>query len=230
MGQQLEHPALLTMSDRITARVLANEYLERNEPTAWFDKLYAMGKAETVTIPWADMVPNRHLLEWLEVHRSRSEGRALIVGCGLGDDAEELSRRGYMVTAFDIAPTAIEWCGNRFPDSEVDYLVCDLFDTPADWHMAYDLVVDAYTIQALPLQLRSRCLRSLAELVSPGGELLVITRGRGDDEPAEELPWPVSLQELSGLKEAGLKEVSVEDYFDNEDPPRRRFRVVYSRP
>ena len=218
------------MSDRATARTLSNEYLERNEPTAWFDKLYEMGKAQTATIPWADMIPNLHLVEWLDQHETRGEGRALTVGCGLGDDAEELSRRGYMVTAFDIAPTAIEWCRNRFPDSDADYVVCDLFDTPADWYMVYDLVFEAYTIQALPLDLRSRCIRSLANLVSPGGELLIITRGRENNEPAEELPWPISPQELSGFQDAGLKEISFEDYYDNADPPRRRFRVVYRRP
>jgi SAM-dependent methyltransferase len=217
------------MSDRATARALANEYLERNEPTAWFEKLYAMGKAQTATIPWADMAPNPHLVEWLD-KQTPGEGRALNVGCGLGDDAEELNRRGYKVTAFDIAPTAIEWCRDRFPDSEVEHVVCDLFDTPSEWHMVYDFVFEAYTIQALPLGLRSRCVKSLAELVSPGGELLIITRGRENDEPAEELPWPVSPQELTGFLTAGLKEISFEDYYDDEDPPRRRFRVLYRRP
>ncbi|MDP7130908.1 MAG: class I SAM-dependent methyltransferase [Planctomycetota bacterium] len=217
------------MSDRDTVRALANEYLERNEPTAWFEKLYAMGKAQAVTIPWADMVPNPHLTEWLDRQQATGEGRALTVGCGLGDDAEELSRRGYNVTAFDIAPTAIEWCRNRFPESEVDYVVADLFDTPSDWHMAFDLVFEAYTIQALPIDLRSRCIQSLAGLVSPGGEILIVSRGREDDEPADDLPWPASRKELAGFLHAGLKESSFEDYYDDEDPPRRRFRVVCNR-
>ena len=48
--------------------------------------------------------------------RPAAPGRtALIVACGLGDDAEEVSRRGYRVTAFDLVPAAIEHCRERFP-------------------------------------------------------------------------------------------------------------------
>ena len=43
------------------------------------------------------------------------ERTALIVACGLGDDAEEVSRRGYQVTAFDLVPAAIGHCRERFP-------------------------------------------------------------------------------------------------------------------
>ena len=56
---------------------------------------------------------------------SASEQKALIIGCGLGDDAEALAKLGFEVTAFDISTSAIAWCQQRFPDSTVNYLVAD---------------------------------------------------------------------------------------------------------
>ncbi|MCC5670705.1 class I SAM-dependent methyltransferase [Nostoc sp. CHAB 5784] len=39
--------------------------------------------------------------------------KALVIGCGLGDDAEAIASLGFEVTAFDISPTAIAWCQER---------------------------------------------------------------------------------------------------------------------
>ncbi|MDZ7952448.1 hypothetical protein [Nostoc sp. DedQUE09] len=33
--------------------------------------------------------------------------KALVIGCGLGDDAEALAHLGFEVTTFDISPTAM---------------------------------------------------------------------------------------------------------------------------
>jgi hypothetical protein len=76
--------------------------------------MYAGAEAEG-DIPWADLAPNPSLVEWLDTHAV--SGRALKVGAGLGDDAEELARRGLAVTAFDVAPTAVESARRRFPES-----------------------------------------------------------------------------------------------------------------
>ena len=85
-----------------------------------------------------------------------SFSKALIVGCGLGDDAEELVARGFDTTAFDIAATAIEWCVSRFPRSKVRYVVADLFHPPPSWSRAFALVVESNTLQVFPQEMRSR--------------------------------------------------------------------------
>ena len=67
------------------------------------------------------------------------EGRsAIVIGCGLGDDAEALQQLGFQVTASDIAATAIDWCHQRFPNSNVNYRVADLFNLDPTWHAAFD--------------------------------------------------------------------------------------------
>ena len=75
----------------------------------------------------------------------RGDGKkALVVGCGLGDDAQALSELGFKVTGFDIAPTAIAWCKKRFPESQVNYIVDDLLNPQVINQQKYDFVLESY--------------------------------------------------------------------------------------
>jgi len=76
--------------------------------------------------------------------------KAIVIGCGVGDDAEALSTFGYKVTAFDISQEAIKLCKNRYPESSVEYLVANLFDYPKVWRESFDVVYECNTIQVLP--------------------------------------------------------------------------------
>jgi SAM-dependent methyltransferase len=219
------------MEHRERARELAAEYVADGRPTEWFDVLYAEGLGGEAEIPWAEFEPNPNLVAWLDRSTAAAEGgRALKVGCGLGDDAEALSERGFDVTAFDVSPTAIDWCRERFPDSTVEYLVADLLDAPDEWARAFDLVVESYTLQVLPAPERRRAVPAVADLVAPGGTLLVICRGRDPDEPTGELPWPLTRETVLRFADEGLELVGFEDYEDDETPPVRRFRAEFERP
>src|SRR6185369_1390060 len=105
--------------DRTRARALANESVTRGEPTAWFETLYSEAAAGSTVVPWADLVPNPHLVAWLDAH-PLAPGRALDVGTGFGDNAEELARRGHRVSAFDVSATAIAHAQERFVTSAVE--------------------------------------------------------------------------------------------------------------
>lgn len=217
-------------TERGTAREIANKYLVAGNALGWFEVLYAQADGDASIIPWADLTPNPNLVEWLDAMHIHGDGhKALKVGCGLGDDAEELALRGFGTTAFDISQTAISWCRRRHPLSSVTYLVADLFDAPPKWHGAFFLVVESYTLQVLPPNLRKKAVRCVADFLAPGGMLLVIARGREAHEPEGKMPWPLTREELIAFRDSALKEVSFEDYLDNEDPPVRRFRAVYRR-
>ena len=216
------------MSNRAKARDLAKEHLDRGDAIGWFEALYVRADGNADVIPWADLAPNPNLVAWAERERLHGDGRrALVVGCGLGDDAEYLVGLGFETTAFDVAPTAVDWCRRRFPESPVAYRVADLFRMPGEWRAAFDLVIEAYTLQSLPVETHAEALSCLASTVRPDGRLFVICRGRDAEDERGQIPWPLSRADLAPLINLGLEEVSFEDYVDDEDPPVHRFRVVY---
>jgi SAM-dependent methyltransferase len=182
--------------------------LAAEHPTGWFEQLYVQAAAGEAVIPWDTGDPH-HLLTARARTLDGGGKRALVVGCGLGRDSEFTATRGYATTAFDIAPTAGATVRDRFPGSPVDYRVADLLSPPAEWHRAFDLVVESLTAQALPPALHGQCTEAIADFVAPGGTLLVIAAAR-DEEIPEGPPWPLTSDEIHAFAGNGLRAVSVD--------------------
>ncbi len=194
-----------------------------------FEEIYIQAGQDFTAIPWAALAPHPALVTWLDQQPQPAGDRALIIGCGLGDDAEEAARRGYRVTAFDLSPTATGHCRDRFPGSAVDYQVADLCQLPASWAATFGLVVEIRTLQSLPLPQRAEAIAAMTVPVRPGGRVFVHCLARGDDEAPVSRPWPVSHRELGGFTAAGLHETGFAD--QPASPSRGRvFTAVYTRP
>jgi hypothetical protein len=216
------------MPDRTRARELAAEYIAKGDPTGWFEQLYREAEDGTSVVPWAEHRPSPNLLDFWEEQPISSTGRkALIIGCGLGDDAELLADWGFSTTAFDVSESAVRACRRRFPDSPVEYVAADLLQPPEAWFRAFHFVFESNTLQVLPAELRYPAMNRAADFVKQGGRLLVIARARDEDDPRGEMPWPLTRRELNHFPEIGLRELSFEDFLDSEDPPVRRFRALY---
>jgi len=86
----------------------------------------------------------------------------------LSDDAEELAKRGFHTTAFDISLTAIAWCKKRFTNSTVHYQTNDFFRASRNWIGRFDFVLDSYTLQVLPDELRQGAMKKIAGFVKFG--------------------------------------------------------------
>jgi SAM-dependent methyltransferase len=179
--------------------------------------MYAAAGDDLASVPWANLRPFPLLVEWLDREGTpaagdsaggddagASRGRALVIGCGYGDDAEELARRGFAVSAFDFSPTAISRARERFPRSAVDYRVADLFDLPAEWGERFGLVVEIRTLQSMPIGERERGAAAIAATVAPGGRLWLFALGRDARVAGETRPWPLIPDELAELERAGL--------------------------
>lgn len=216
--------------ERVYAKSLAKQYNDAGEPTQWFEVLYSQAKDGKAVIPWADLKPNPNLVQWLNKNQVQGQGKtALKVGCGLGDDVEELCRRGFNVIGFDISASAIEWCCNRFPNSTAQYVVADLLNPPSTWSQSFDFVLESYTLQVLPPSLRQDAIHQIANFVAPGGKLLVICRGRDAKDAPGQMPDPLISNELMQFVDLGLVLINFEDYLDEESPPVRRFRAEFHR-
>jgi ubiquinone/menaquinone biosynthesis C-methylase UbiE len=216
---------------RAVARELAEQALAAGNPLGWFDRLYALAESGQASVPWADRVVNPNLVHLYERFRDKLPGsNALVVGCGLGDDAEWFAAHNYEVTAFDISGTAISECCRRFPATTVAYRTADLFELPPDWENGFDVVVESYTLQVLPHSMRGEAIRNICRVLSPGGYLLFISRAREASEPRGTMPWPLTRQELRHFQHNGLQEIYFEDYYDpSEDKPVRRFRCLFNK-
>ncbi len=199
---------LLNLSQRAT---------EDGDPLRWFEELYENAERDCELIPWATLEPNVVMMKWLD-GRGLS-GDALVVGCGLGDDAIGLENIGFNVTAFDLSATCIDWCRERFPNSTTKWLTEDLLDLPPSWINKFDLVVEIHILQAIPSGgIRESGASVLPSLLSKNGHLLCI--GRLDDGNQQDMippPWPLEKQWLE--KEfSSLKQQSFELFTKQETP------------
>lgn len=191
------HAHKLDMSDTEAVRPLTvAEYCER---------VYAQAQGDPDRIPWHHGHTDNVLLNWLnrDAPRLVRPGcRAVVVGCGLGDDVAELDARGFDVLGFDVSGTAVHWAGLRHPRCAQRFIRADLLDPPARMTGRFDLVIEVSTLQSLPPEIRSIGAANIARLTATRGIVLSVDCGRLNEEPgdnAEGPPWPLSASELESL-------------------------------
>ena len=216
--------------DPIAYKKMVKSYQGEDKPTGWFDSIYTDAQGDHRAVFWADLEPSPYLLEWLKNCVFKHTGRkAIVIGCGVGDDAEALSETGYEVTAFDISPEAIRLCKNRYPDTTVNYLVADLFDYPSQWAESFELVYECNTIQVLPGKYRIQARDAMVSLLAPQGYILVSCRSRLKGEQEDDIPLPLDKEEIDGFIRCGLSEESFEAYDDTQEPPVPHFFASYKK-
>ncbi|HEX8345238.1 MAG TPA: class I SAM-dependent methyltransferase [Actinoplanes sp.] len=194
------------------------------DATGWFERLYAEAEDGAAEVPWDRPTATPLLADWAHQAPGGDGRTALVVGCGLGRDAEFVAGLGFATTAFDISATAVRVARERHPGSPVDYVVADLLDPPVSWWRGFDLVVESNTVQALPRSLRHRATTSVASLVAPGGTLLVLASAASTPD-GDGPPWPLTRDEVQAFAVDGLSVLSVE-WIRAGDPPSDRWRAV----
>ena len=216
--------------ERRAARRRSYELVGCGDDPAWFDTLYAEAGRDPQRIPWGALEPHPMLVEWCVRELAPAGGSlsVLVVGCGLGDDAEHLASLGHEVTAFDISPEAVAWCRTRFAAAAVRYEVADLFALPAAWHGAFDLVAEIYTVQAIAPSLHLGALRAAQAAIAPGGRMLVIGRRVSAVPPSPPPPpWPLSRALIESAGSGGVALQAYEELADGDGTP--RVRATYRR-
>lgn len=125
------------------------------------------------TIPWDRGEVSPALLGWLD-DGMVLDGRILIPGCGLGHEALELAKRGFQVTALDIAPSALEHLADelRAAGVEAECVCADaLVWQPAQ---AFDAIYEQTCLCALDPDHWPAYECQLFDWLCPGGTLLAL--------------------------------------------------------
>ncbi len=210
---------------------MVKSYQEKNDPTGWFDSIYQGAKGDYKKVFWADLEPSPYLLNWLKQNIiTKMNKKACVIGCGVGDDAEALSEFGFEVTAFDISPSAIELCKNRYPNTKVTYEVADLFNYPKEWFEKFDVVYECNTIQVLPGEYRKKARVAMSSLISKEGYILVSCRSRNEGEKESAIPLPLSKKEMDEFVNIDkLQEISFLAYDDTQEPSVPHFFGIYQK-
>ncbi len=202
--------------------------IDDNSPYAWFEEIYADGMKGGSKPPWAGMEPSRWLTRWdSDIIQNGSGRSALVIGCGMGDDAEWLAEQGFDTIAFDVAPSAIEWSKQRFPNTTVDYQVVDMFNPPIEWLGAFDFVFESRTIQALPPETNPASVAAVSRFVAPSGDLLIVCLGKPKVIEIQGPPWPLTRDVVDLFQTHGLVELSFEAFNTDQHTPVRRWRIHY---
>jgi SAM-dependent methyltransferase len=233
--QQPEHEATdaarRVLEEEEEAR-LASASLAAGDPISWFDRLFAAGARGQVPVPWRRHQPHPLPANWASAQEfSGAAQRAVVVGCGLGADAEYVASLGFDTTGFDISGTAIRLARRRFPGSTVRYVVADLLNYPQAWQRAYELVIEIITVQALPDPPRRQAIANVSRLVGPGGTLLAIAAVHDDDTPSTMLPpWPLRRAEIEAFGADGLNPTRIEITVTPGEPDDHRWLAEFRRP
>ena len=203
---------------------------DNNQPTAWCDSIYQDAKGDYTKVFWADLEPSPYLVQWLKDNPIETSKRAIVIGCGVGDDCEALSQFGFDVIGFDIAPTAIELCKKRYPNSNVDYQVADLFNYPKEWQNSFDVIYECNTIQILANEYRVQARKAISSLLAKDGHLLVSCRSRNKAEQEDDIPLPLDKEEINQfVVKDQLTQKSFLSYDDTQEPPVPHFFAVYQK-
>lgn len=151
--------------------------------------------------------PNPALVREVE---TVAPARALDLGCGEGADAIWLAERGWTVTGVDVSAVALSRAQQHAEDAGVANRVRWLERDLALWEPEgeYELVSAQFLHSPIELP-RERILRGAAEVVAPGGLLLVVGHtafppwGRHRHADEAELPTAEELAMALGLRAGG---------------------------
>ncbi|MCT4625096.1 MAG: class I SAM-dependent methyltransferase [Schleiferiaceae bacterium] len=186
--------------------------ISEDKPNDWFETLYAGTDEAGEGVPWANMAPHPLFNDWLKEHALNGNGKtALVVGCGMGDDAIALEQLGFKVTAFDVATSAIQLCKKRFPNSSINFVQGDLLAGFPEWKHQFDFVLEIFTIQALPPKYEETLIQHVSDFVSAQGELMVITEVQHAKRTYEVgPPWLLNEDYINKFENTGLSLISTD--------------------
>jgi SAM-dependent methyltransferase len=120
--------------------------------------------------------------DWLErrldLLNSHRDAPVLDLGCGAGEDARFLSRRGFKVVAADFSEKALEITGRRAPGAETKHV--DLTRGLPFAGARFGVVVASLSLHYFPWPKTVEVLEDVQRCLVPGGHLLARLNSTND--------------------------------------------------
>ncbi|EFV13436.1 class I SAM-dependent methyltransferase [Segniliparus rugosus] len=113
-------------------------------------------------------------------------GRALDVGCGTGDAAIYLARRGWRVTGVDFTPKALRLARRKAASAgaDIDFVHADVTKLRENGlQPGFDLIVDFGLLHGVDDKTRAGYAREVSALAAPGCTLLIVGFLPGQGKP-----------------------------------------------
>jgi SAM-dependent methyltransferase len=138
-----------------------------SRPDFW-ESSYQAGRAG-----WDLGQPAPWFQDLLDADERPAPGRVAVLGCGKGHDALLFAERGFDVTGFDFAPSAVEAARSAAAAANLSatFVQSDIFALPATYRDTFGYVVEHACFSAIDPERRSEYVDVVATLLRPGGTL-----------------------------------------------------------
>ncbi|RMD69320.1 MAG: methyltransferase domain-containing protein [Gammaproteobacteria bacterium] len=165
-----------------------------SEAEAWEER-YRSGKTG-----WDRGAPSPALLGWLQ-DRTLTPCRILVPGCGRGYEVVELARRGFEVTAVDIAPTPVAFLRQALQEAglKAQVIQADLLDFQPD--IPFDAIYEQTCLCALAPDAWPAYAERLERWLAPSGRLFALFMQTGSPGGP---PYHCDLEAMERLFPASL--------------------------
>ncbi len=137
-------------------------------------------------LPWEIKEAPPELREYVEANDAK-HGRALDAGCGTGNFSMYLARNGYTVTGIDYSEQAIAIANERNQEARlpITYIRADLTQLTSTLPaVTFDLILDYKVAHHMPASQLHVYVNQCAELLKPGGRILLICYSNKDTHAA----------------------------------------------
>ena len=137
------------------------------------------------------------------------DGRVLDVGCGTGEHTLMAAGRGHPAVGVDLVPAAIDKARAKAAERgfESGFAVADVLE-PGSIEGPFDTIIDSGVFHVFDDDDRNRYVTRLRELLTPGGQLLLMCFS--DAQAGQEGPRRVSESELRAAFAEGWRVRSLE--------------------